>query len=190
MAIGSLIEEMGPEFVRYMANFELFLNQALQAYHERQLFAVSVGVVSDLSRAFSENFSLYADGYMNLLLHGLQSEILDRTTKPKIISTFADIALALGPMFDKYLQVVMAVLSQAEQLQPLDDSLEEVEYVDQLYSSILETYTCIVQGLKDSAEARQHLIPFGEGLVRFVQKVSPSAEYNDYLARTSISLLG
>lgn len=55
---------------------------------------------------------------MNVLLENLQSEVLNRNVKISILSCFGDIALAIGPAFEPYLDTTMGVLRQAGAVQP------------------------------------------------------------------------
>ena len=44
-----------------------------------------------------------------------QNQGLHQSVKPSILSTFGDIAMAIGPVYTKYLQVVIHILKQASE---------------------------------------------------------------------------
>lgn len=112
---------------------------------------------------------------MSVLLENLQSEILNRNVKISILSCFGDIALAVGPSFEPYLSTTMNVLRQAGSVQPnpvrylslyvhmrlvspiyqLD--LDLVEYIALLREGILEAYTGIITGLKNTDKGQSAL---------------------------------
>jgi len=55
---------------------------------------------------------------MSVLLENLQSEVLNRNVKISVLSCFGDIALAVGPGFEPFLDTTMGVLRQAGMVQP------------------------------------------------------------------------
>jgi importin subunit beta-1 len=79
---------------------------------------VAVGLIGDIARALGDQSTQYASPFMTVLLENLQSEVLNRNVKISILSCFGDIALAIGPAFEPYLETTMGVLRQAGSVQP------------------------------------------------------------------------
>ena len=55
----------------------------------------------------------FSDKLMELLLACLTNTSLHQSVKPSILSTFGDMALAVGPYFSKYIEIVIHILQQA-----------------------------------------------------------------------------
>ena len=71
-----------------------------------------------------------------------------RSAKPHVISSFADVAMAIEGDFVHYLTVIMQILQQAAGVNVDDQADEElIEYVNSLRESILGAYTGILQVL-------------------------------------------
>jgi importin subunit beta-1 len=75
-------------------------------------------MIGDISRSLGEQGAQYASPFMTVLLENLQSEILNRNVKISILACFGDIALAIGPAFEPFVDTTMGVLRQAGALQP------------------------------------------------------------------------
>lgn len=166
LVVGSLASSLEQAFSPYIQAFLPFLYPALKAFDDTQLCTVAVGVIGDICRALGEQSAQYANAFMGVLLEDLSSEVLNRDVKVSILSCFGDIALAIGPAFEPYMQTTMGVLRQAGAVQPnpvrhsvshrtpysyytqLD--LDMVEYVASLREGILEAYTGVVTGLKNT----------------------------------------
>ena len=107
-----------------------------------QVCQVAVGVVGDLSRALEEDFIPISDDVMKLLLEHLQNNLIERSVKPHIFSCMGDIALAVGPFFERYMVYVMRMLEQASTIKAADlEEDEKYDYLNELRTSILEAYT-------------------------------------------------
>jgi len=117
MAVSTLVEVLGGEFLKYMEAFKPFLGIGLKNYAEYQVCLAAVGLVGDLCRALQSNILPFCDEVMQLLLENLGNENVHRSVKPQILSVFGDIALAIGGEFKKYLEVVLNTLQQASQAQ-------------------------------------------------------------------------
>ncbi|KAJ7490178.1 hypothetical protein B0H11DRAFT_2229100 [Mycena galericulata] len=126
----------------------------------KQLHPVAVGIIGDIARPLGSAAAPYANQLMTILLENLQSEVLNRNVKISILSGFGDIAIAVGPVFEHYLDTTMSMLRQAGALQrnPLDYDL--THYVGQLLEGILEAYTERINGFQYTDKVVA-LIPFG-----------------------------
>jgi importin subunit beta-1 len=89
------------------------LAPALKAYDDPQLCSVAVGLIGDICRALGEVSANYCDLFMTSLLENLTSPVLERTVKISVVACFGDIAMAIGPSFEPYLNATMTVLRQA-----------------------------------------------------------------------------
>lgn len=105
-------------FTPYIQAFLQYLYPALKAHEDTQFCTVAVGIIGDISRALGEQSTPYASSFMTVLLENLQSEVLNRNVKISILSCFGDIALAIGPSFEPYLETTMGVLRQAGAVEP------------------------------------------------------------------------
>ncbi|MBA0616060.1 hypothetical protein Godav_016143 [Gossypium davidsonii] len=190
LAIGALAYATGPDFAKYMPEFYRYLEMGLQNFEEYQVCAVTVGVVGDICRALEEKVVPYCDGIMTQLLKNLSSNQLHRSVKPPIFSCFGDIALAVGEYFEKYLMWAMSALQSAAELSTHttgDDEL--IEYINTLRNGILEAYSGIFQGFKNSPKT-QLLIPYAPHILQFLDGIYMEKDMDDVVMKTAIGVLG
>lgn len=118
LVVGSLAAAIESGFTPYMQAFLPYLYPALKAYDDTQLCMVAVGIIGDITRAVGDQSAQYANAFVTVLLENLSSDVLNRNVKISILACFGDIALAIGPEFEPYLETAMTVLRQAALLQP------------------------------------------------------------------------
>ncbi|XP_057487564.1 importin subunit beta-1-like [Actinidia eriantha] len=190
LAIGALAYATGPVFGKYMSEFYKYLEMGLQNFEEYQVCSISVGVVGDTCRALDEKILPYCDGIMTLLLKDLSSSELHRSVKPPIFSCFGDVALAIGEHFEKYLPYVIPMMQGAAEIcARMDNSDEEmVEYGNQLRRSILEAYSGILQGFKNSKP--DLMLPHAAHLLQFVELVFRDTQRDDSMTKAAVAVLG
>lgn len=144
MAIGALANRVGKSFESYINHLKPYLLLGLNNFEEAKVCEICVGLVGDIARALEDRFIVVGDDAMAILLNHLQSDTIDRMIKPAIISCMGDIALALGPRFDRYLQFVLRMLVQACQTTFKNADEDTLDYLLQLRIAILESYTSIL----------------------------------------------
>ncbi|GFY82403.1 ARM repeat superfamily protein [Actinidia rufa] len=160
----------------------------LKNFEEYQVCSISVGVVGDTCRALDEKILPYCDGIMTLLLKDLSSSELHRSVKPPIFSCFGDVALAIGEHFEKYLPYAIPMMQGAAEICARMDSDEEmVEYCNQLRRSILEAYSGILQGFKNSKP--DLMLPHAEHLLQFVELVFRDTQRDDSVTKAAVAVL-
>ncbi|PAV15828.1 ARM repeat-containing [Pyrrhoderma noxium] len=189
LVVGTMASALEVKFSPYIQAFLPLLYPALKAHEDTQLCTVAIGVIGDISRALGEQSTQYAGPFMQVLLESLQSETLNRNVKIPILSCFGDIALAIGPNFEPYLDTSMGVLRQAGMVVPSPMDYELVDYVSQLREGILEAYTGIVTGLK-STDRVSLLLPYVQSILELVQRCLADEERPESVIRMSLGLIG
>lgn len=127
---------------------------------------------------------------MTHLLQNVQSNDLDRSVKPAILSCFGDIALAIGARFEPYLQYVMQVLQQAAQVRiSAESGYELFDYVNSLREGIVEAYVGITQAMKSGGKA-ELLLPYVQPIFGLLALIHNERDKTESLTRATIGLLG
>lgn len=131
LAIGAMTTALESDFSKYIQAFTPFLFEALSSYEAYQLCSIAVGSIGDLCRALGDASLPYCQQFMQGLLNALQSPVLHRSVKPPILSCFGDVALAVGPAFEPFLETTMKVLQQAGQMRadPVRCRVRSIELV-------------------------------------------------------------
>lgn len=198
MAVSTLVEVLGRGFLKYMDAFKPFLVVGLRNHSEHQVCLAAVGVCGDISRSMGSAAAPYCDEIMTLLLEALQAPGLNRVVKPQILSTFGDIALAIGQEIAKYAEVVLNTLATASQAQVDRTDFDNIEYLNELRTGCLEAYASVLQGLKGNGEANssnpaptlQLLLPHVQLIVHFVMTIARDPDKNDSLIAAAAGLIG
>ena len=191
LAVGALVDATGPGFRKYMDAFYPFLEQGLKNHEQYAVCNVTVAVVGDLCRALNADLAPYCDSIVTLLLQDLQSNELHKSVKPSILSAFGDLALALGPAFDKYLAHAVGMLESAaaHSLTAAPEDEEAEEYNVALQNGILEAYAGILQGLKDDKAKVEPLRQHAPRVLAFIEALSKD-EDKVGVFRNAIAVLG
>uniref|UniRef100_A0A670YXP0 Importin N-terminal domain-containing protein n=1 Tax=Pseudonaja textilis TaxID=8673 RepID=A0A670YXP0_PSETE len=194
MAVSTLVEVLGGEFLKYMDAFKPFLSIGLKNYAEYQVCLAAVGLVGDLCRALQSNILPFCDEVMQLLLENLGNENVHQSVKPQILSVFGDIALAIGGEFKKYLEVVLNTLQQASQTHIDKSDYDMVDYLNELRETCLEAYTGIIQGLKGDQENVHSDVmlvqPRVEFILSFIDHIAADEDHSDGVVACAAGLMG
>lgn len=196
MAIGTLVEVIGAEFITYMEAFKPYLVESLRNRAEYQVCIAAVGLVGDISRALASNVLNHSDLFMQILLENLADGTVHRSVKPHILSVFGDIALAIGANFKNYFEVVIATLNQASVTTVDKADYDMVDYLNELREGCLEAYTGIIQGLKgESSEgtpsADLSLVqPHIMHIIAFLEVIATDQDHSESNVSNACGLVG
>lgn len=188
LAVAAVILALEGDFAKYLDAFAPFMVSALQDHEDFQLCSIAVGIIGDICRALGKASAPYCDTWIQILFNNLSSATLSRSVKPPILSSFGDIALALGSGFEPYLPATMTVLAQASTLQPTED-IDIQDYVNSLREGICDSYVGIVSGLRTD-ERVDLLTPFVESMFLFIKFVHETDYRSEVLLSGVLGLLG
>uniref|UniRef100_A0A8C1KJX5 Karyopherin (importin) beta 1 n=1 Tax=Cyprinus carpio TaxID=7962 RepID=A0A8C1KJX5_CYPCA len=185
MAVSTLVEVLGSDFLKYMEAFKPFLVIGLKNYAEYQ-------VMLGLSCLFFCNLFHFIKFFFECI--SLQNENVHRSVKPQILSVFGDIALAIGGEFKKYLDIVLDTLQQASQAQVDKTDYDMVDYLNELREGCLEAYTGIIQGLKGDQENVHPDVmlvqPRVEFILSFIHHIAEDEDRSDGVVANAVGLIG
>lgn len=127
---------------------------------------------------------------MKALQLALTSEMANRDIKPYVISSFGDIALAIGQAFEPYLQACVMMLMQASQQMPTPGDELLVDFINSLRAAVLDAYSGIVVGLAEENTIRL-FVPHVPALMQFLHMLStPQSQKNVEVLWKAVGLLG
>ncbi|KAF2396283.1 ARM repeat-containing protein [Trichodelitschia bisporula] len=189
-AIGALANSLEVNFLPYMEAFSPYLYKGLENHDEPSLCSMSIGLVSDITRALNEQVQPWCDGFMNRLLQDLQSQALNQQFKPAILQCFGDIAQAIGGHFEAYLPIVAQVLQQASLVNAgPDHGYEMVEYVASLREGIMDAWDGAIVAMKTGGKAAA-MAPYVEHIFGLLHIVYQDMHRTEALLRSSMGVIG
>jgi len=196
MIVSAIVNSVGHDFVKYMNEFSECLYVGLSNAQEYQVCFAAVGLVGDISRTIKNQLMPYCDKIVLYLLQNLSKPELDKSIKPIIITTFGDIACAIGSLFSKYFEVVMNMLKQAgdtvahTNIAEAEDQDDLIDYLNSLRESIFEAYTGIFQSLC-SSKTPDMIIPYLiNSIIPLVNNVYADVHRSEAVAVAAVGLCG
>lgn len=150
---------------------------------------MAVGTVGDISRNIEGQIQPYCDEIMNALIETLKDSSIHRSVKPPVLSCFGDIAMAIGPAYQPYLQFSVMLLMQASGTKVPADDEDLIEYFNLLRESILEAYVGILQGMRDG-NLLALFAPHIPSVLQFLEELSNDPNRDEFVLNKAIGLVG
>lgn len=195
LALSALLDNLGTSFLPYLETVMPVLHRCLRMCAETMVCTNAIGLLSDICRVLGKHLSPYCDTLVVDLMEVLQNSEADKSIRPAILSAFGDLALALGLGFDKYLAVVMETLEQATRAEVDLNDPDMVDYLNSLWSSCLDAYTGIVQGMKEGENGMpspqlQLIASHVNFILSFIQHVGNDPINTEEIISASCGLIG
>ncbi|NXC45479.1 IMB1 protein, partial [Penelope pileata] len=188
MAVSTLVEVLGGEFLKYMDAFKPFLGIGLKNYAEYQVCLAAVGLVGDLCRALQSNILPFCDEVMQLLLENLGVSVY------LLISWLVTVGLHTEKKSGRAVRASWRALLTRALLLPLQSDYDMVDYLNELREGCLEAYTGIIQGLKGDQENVHPDVmlvqPRVEFILSYIDHIAGDEDHTDGVVACSAGLIG
>ncbi|NWI70358.1 IMB1 protein, partial [Todus mexicanus] len=174
MAVGTLVEVLGGEFLKYMDAFKPFLGIGLKNYAEYQVCLATVGLVGDLCRALQSNILPFCDEVMQLLLENLGVSVYLLISQLVTVGLHAEKKVGGG--------------------RSRSSDYDMVDYLNELREGCLEAYTGIIQGLKGDQENVHPDVmlvqPRVEFILSYIDHIAADEDHTDGVVACAAGLIG
>lgn len=187
--VSALLTTTGTHFARHVDTLIQSMCKTLKKTESDRLSMIIVEIISDLCCTFGDATSLYANDFMQILLHNLKSETLDRQVKPMSLSCIGDVAHALGPRFKPFVEIVMIALKQAGNLQPDKKDPSKIKYIDAIRVGTLEAFEGILQGLDEKTRNSHHMLPHVLDIILYMNNIALDKSRSDRLTSVMTGVL-
>ncbi|NXN73311.1 IMB1 protein, partial [Himantopus himantopus] len=201
MAVSTLVEVLGGEFLKYMDAFKPFLGIGLKNYAEYQVCLAAVGLVGDLCRALQSNILPFCDEVMQLLLENLGVSVYLLISQLVTVGLHTEKKVGGGrsrsvrhALKISAVHTASGTLLQRAFLLPFQSDYDMVDYLNELREGCLEAYTGIIQGLKGDQENVHPDVmlvqPRVEFILSYIDHIAGDEDHTDGVVACAAGLIG
>eukprot|EP01100_Stratorugosa_tubuloviscum_P014734 TRINITY_DN8037_c3_g1_i1.p1 TRINITY_DN8037_c3_g1~~TRINITY_DN8037_c3_g1_i1.p1 ORF type:complete len:852 (-),score=411.08 TRINITY_DN8037_c3_g1_i1:39-2594(-) len=189
ITLGAIANVIGKNFEPYLTPVMAIILSGLTSWQESNTCLMAVGVLSHIISAVSSSILPLSESIMKALFLAIQNTNLDKSLKPAIISCIGDIILVNGIKLDQYLNVIMQLITQASQTTVDLNDLDQVEYLNSLHTSVLETLTSIIQSLRET-NTIQLFEQYSQFTLAFASHILINDKYNEETNKAAVGAIG
>ncbi|NXX16424.1 IMB1 protein, partial [Podargus strigoides] len=194
MAVSTLVEVLGGEFLKYMDAFKPFLGIGLKNYAEYQVCLAAVGLVGDLCRALQNNILPFCDEVMQLLLENLGVSVYLLISWLVTVGLHAEKKVGGGRSRSVRHALKISAWLKWPFLLPFQSDYDMVDYLNELREGCLEAYTGIIQGLKGDQENVHPDVmlvqPRVEFILSYIDHIAGDEDHTDGVVACAAGLIG
>ncbi|NXF40109.1 IMB1 protein, partial [Nyctibius bracteatus] len=202
MAVSTLVEVLGGEFLKYMDAFKPFLGIGLKNYAEYQVCLAAVGLVGDLCRALQSNILPFCDEVMQLLLENLGVSVYLLISQLVTVGLHTEKKVGGGRSrsvrhalkISEGCATSSGTVLNCAFLLPSQSDYDMVDYLNELREGCLEAYTGIIQGLKGDQENVHPDVmlvqPRVEFILSYIDHIAGDEDHTDGVVACAAGLIG
>ncbi|NWQ98892.1 IMB1 protein, partial [Burhinus bistriatus] len=201
MAVSTLVEVLGGEFLKYMDAFKPFLGIGLKNYAEYQVCLAAVGLVGDLCRALQSNILPFCDEVMQLLLENLGVSVYLLISQLVTVGLHTEKKVGGGRSRSvrqhkrvRAVHTASGMMLKRAFLLPFQSDYDMVDYLNELREGCLEAYTGIIQGLKGDQENVHPDVmlvqPRVEFILSYIDHIAGDEDHTDGVVACAAGLIG
>lgn len=147
--IGYLVAALEDAFLPYAEKIVPGLIYCISCAREPELCKAALVAVGNIASVpgLAKVLQAHIDKIIPTMAATLTAPDIPQELRPVILSTYGEIALFMGDAFQPYLPDLVLVLAQASAVSVNTDDEDQLEYINMLRSSVLGTFTSIIQSV-------------------------------------------
>ena len=173
--MGNIAGYLQSGFINEMNTFNKYLLHGLNSTNSLGLCKSSLITLSEIILSCKNEFNIYVEAYIKLILNILSDNTIVRDLKPRCLQIISDLFLSCRQEIFKYFNDIMKMIGgaiQACQMENKDemDIIDFNNYIAGLKENVLETLTCIFSAVQDEGKTDE-FVPYAKGVVEFIHLI-------------------
>ena len=192
--MGNIAGYLQSGFINEMNTFNKYLLHGLNSTNSLGLCKSSLITLSEIILSCKNEFNIYVEAYIKLILNILSDNTIVRDLKPRCLQIISDLFLSCRQEIFKYFNDIMKMIGgaiQACQMENKDemDIIDFNNYIAGLKENVLETLTCIFSAVQDEGKTDE-FVPYAKGVVEFIHLIlSGPGQLNIDIIRNCIGII-
>jgi importin subunit beta-1 len=192
--IGNIAIYLQRGFINEMDTFNKYLLHGLNSTNSLDICKTSLITLSEIITNCENDFNIYVNDYMNLILKILSDNTIVRDLKPRCLQIISDLLVNCRQEVFKYFDEIMKMIGGAIQVCQMDfraemDTIDFINYMVELKEAVLETLGCIFNAVIEE-EKTNDFIPYAKGVVEFINLIlREEGQLNFDIIRNSIGII-
>lgn len=192
--IGNIAIYLQRGFINEMNTFNKYLLHGLNSTNSLSICKTSLITLSEIITNCENDFNIYVNDYMNLILKILSDNTIVRDLKPRCLQIISDLLVNCRQEVFKYFDDIMTMIGGAIQVCQMDfraemDTIDFINYMVELKEAVLETLGCIFNAVIEEGKTND-FIPYAKGVVEFINLIlREEGQLNFDIIRNSIGII-